>query len=192
MGQDKGLLTWNGKAFAALVADALAAVCDSVLLVGRENNPYPWLGLDHVPDRYPGLGPLAGLEAGLHTGTTPLYMLAACDQPLLVPELLHALLEQAQTVFAGPAQRCDALMPVARGLPQPLCAVYAKHAHPRIERCLQEGRLRLKEAILTERLALLNEDIVRALDPMLQSFVNINRPEEYERLLMERGGEDKR
>ncbi|CCA91816.1 molybdenum cofactor guanylyltransferase [Novosphingobium sp. PP1Y] len=61
-GSDKALAELEGHTLLALAVDALAGLCDHVIVVGRETAPAPTL-----PDwPRPGMGPLGGIAAALH------------------------------------------------------------------------------------------------------------------------------
>src|ERR1700733_7787412 len=66
MGTDKARADSGGRALALRVADQAAAVCGTVSLVG-DPAKYGDLGLPVIADRFPGQGPLAGIEAALGT-----------------------------------------------------------------------------------------------------------------------------
>lgn len=60
-GSDKALATYHGRPLIAHAADALAAQCDAVVVVGRDNP-----GFACIPDwPAPGRGPLGGLAGAL-------------------------------------------------------------------------------------------------------------------------------
>lgn len=61
-GSDKAMAELGGRTLLALAVDALAGLCDAVVVVGRETAPAPTL-----PD-WPraGMGPLGGIAAALH------------------------------------------------------------------------------------------------------------------------------
>ena len=77
-------------------------------------------------------------------------------------------------------------LPIARGYPQPLAAAYRATLAPVAERLVKEGRLRpaflFDECVVTrlDEAALRADPILAALDPDLNSVVNINEPADYE------------
>lgn len=81
MGRDKALVVVDGVALARRVADALAAGgCSRLLAVGGDGPALAALGLDPVPDRWPGEGPLGGLATALGAaGDGDDLVLAPCD-----------------------------------------------------------------------------------------------------------------
>ncbi len=98
MGRPKeGLPLPDGRPMIAQVIATLRAVCTRVLIVG-ECRGYAVTSQDDLlwlPDRHPGLGPLAGIETALASGLDDRYLIVACDQPLLTPALLRRLLGAA-------------------------------------------------------------------------------------------------
>jgi molybdopterin-guanine dinucleotide biosynthesis protein A len=81
MGRDKALVEVDGVALARRVADALvAAGCARVLAIGGDAPALGALGLDPVPDRWPGEGPLGGLATALGAAAdADVVVLAPCD-----------------------------------------------------------------------------------------------------------------
>lgn len=104
-----------------------------VVLVGRAEE-YASLGLDHVDDDPPGMGPIGGLGALLSEGArrgAPYVLALACDMPEVTPELLTEL---ARTNAA-------AVAPVRDGMWEPLCARYdPTRALEALRRVLARGR----------------------------------------------------
>lgn len=178
--------TWRERALAAL-AEAGAS---QLLLVGGEPPMLPGEGPRgdgasreehtaralHVPDRYPGEGPLAGLEAALRAASTPWCLVVACDMPALDPASLRRLWEGVLS-DSGPA-RPLAVVPVVEGRLQPLHALYHRDALPQVEEALAAGRRSLTALVeaLPARL------LVSAAGP---SFLNANTPEDLEALAPE-------
>ncbi|HMJ77824.1 MAG TPA: molybdenum cofactor guanylyltransferase [Iamia sp.] len=97
MGRDKALVPIEGVALARRVADALVAGgCARVLAVGGDATRLAALGLEPVPDRWPGEGPLGGLATALGAADEgDVLVLAPCDllhpSPAAVATLLGAL-----------------------------------------------------------------------------------------------------
>jgi molybdopterin-guanine dinucleotide biosynthesis protein A len=148
-------------------------------------DPAPWAGLPVVcvPDRAgPGLGPLAGLDAALAALRPPEDAVLAVggDMPFLAPALIELLRDHPSPAAA--------LVPWYGGHPQPLLARYTLAAAPAIAAALRAGRLKvaaLPDAVPTERL---DEAELRAVDPALASFLNVNTPDDLARARALAGG----
>jgi molybdenum cofactor guanylyltransferase len=171
MGTDKARVESGGRALALRVADQAAAACATVSLVG-DPAIYSELGLPVVADRFPGQGPLAGIEAALGTTNCDANLIVACDMPAIRENLLEEL-------FAA-AEDCDCSLPrQGDGRLEPLCAVYRKCCHPVIRAALEQGVRRVTDALQRMAQEGLAIRYVRVSDPTL--FANLNTPEDWRR-----------
>ncbi|MGH2374482.1 MAG: molybdenum cofactor guanylyltransferase [Candidatus Methylomirabilaceae bacterium] len=176
MGRDKAALPFGGTTLVAWVARRLSSVCAEVIVVARDAADCAGCGARVVGDRWPGWGPLGGLATGLEASTTVYGAVIACDLPFVEPGLLLGLAGLAQGGW-------DAVVPSAGGDAQPLCAVYRRSVGQPAETLLRTGGRSLRDLLATPSLRVCHvpEWALREWDPALQSFENINTPEEYER-----------
>src|SRR5919108_2948434 len=91
MGQDKALMALRGRTLIQRVMDALAPICDELILVTNTPDPYAHLALRMIPDAFPGAGSLGGLYSGLAAMIAEQAIAVACDMPFLNSELLRYL-----------------------------------------------------------------------------------------------------
>jgi molybdopterin-guanine dinucleotide biosynthesis protein A len=164
---------------ALVVADEHARTEFQALgLVGRP-------GVDVICDRLgPGYGPLGGLDAAL-AWLPPGFDAVVCvggDMPHLAPALL-AHLRDAEPAAAVVVPRWS------RGPDQglePLCARYARALGPRVSTALAAGTRALHRFIAqvaaTNEVAFVEDAALRALDPELGSFANVNTTDDLARL----------
>jgi molybdopterin-guanine dinucleotide biosynthesis protein A len=171
MGRDKATLAAGGRTLVEHLAERLSPVVDEVLVsVGRTT---PVLGaFPLVVDRFPGLGPLAGIHAGLLAARQPLVWVVACDLPDVEPALGPLLRQHASGV--------DAVVPRVGGEPEGACALYRRELAAQVETNLRQGRRSIKELLAAINVHFLSADQVRAVDPGLHSFQNLNTPAEYQ------------
>jgi molybdopterin-guanine dinucleotide biosynthesis protein A len=90
----KALLPVGGRPLAAWSAAALTPLCTRVVLATGTLGELPGLPWPGVADRFPGLGPVAGLHAGLVEAAGEGILVLPCDLPLvrthhLAPLLAH-------------------------------------------------------------------------------------------------------
>ena len=162
MGTDKALIEIGDHPLAKRVAAEIGRICGTVSLVG-DPAIYGSLGLPVVPDRFPGLGPLAGIEAALATTTVEWNLIVACDMPALEVPVLEEL-------FAAVADGGDCAMPsYGDGRIEPLCAVYHARCHPAILAALEAVVRKVSDALAPLALRYVP---VRSPD----AFANLNTP----------------
>lgn len=164
MGRDKALLPWKSASLVEEVIVKVQAAAGNVGLVG-EPSRYQHLQFDCLPDRQPGLGPLAGIESALSSRRGELNLIVACDMPGLRLAWLHLLLESA--VRSGAL--CTSLVD-SNGAMQPLCAVYRSDCLPMVQNALEERRLKLMDFVTS-----LDARTVFVPSPIW----NVNTPEEW-------------
>ena len=171
MGSNKALLPYRGGRFIYAIYRQLAALCDEMLVVTNCPEQYAFLGCRMVPDIHPGMGALAGLHAGLsHSRTTHIFAVA-CDMPYLSDTLIRSLIAQRH--------RSDVIIPEGeRGL-EPLHAVYSRSCLTAMEAALVSGRKRLVSFFPEVQVRTMPCREIRSIDPDLDSFRNINTPEDY-------------
>jgi molybdopterin-guanine dinucleotide biosynthesis protein A len=173
MGSPKALLrlTADGQTLIESARDALAAVCAEVIVVTNTPATYAFLGCRMTPDQFPGLGGLAGIQAGLAASAHAHNLIVACDMPFLNPALLAAL--------AAEPRDYDVLVPRrADGELETLHAIYNRACLGPISDQLAAGGGRIIAFFAKARVRYLDEPWLRRHDPDLRSFDNLNTPEE--------------
>jgi molybdopterin-guanine dinucleotide biosynthesis protein A len=171
---------FQGRTFLECVVTAVAAEVGRTIVVAAPGQTLPAFdGVTVARDLAPGSGPLAGIRDGLraalaadHSGTpTPLLaVVASCDLPLLRPEVVRLLVADAH------AHR------------QVLTSVMRVELLSRIEAWLATGRRDLRGLVDEiaqddpRHIRAVTEAEVAAVDPMLESFVDIDTPDDLERL----------
>lgn len=113
------------------------AVFPKIILVTNNPDEYCSMDVDLVADIIPEKGPLSGIHAGLMASPFDLNFIAACDMPFIKRDLVAYLIKRAT---AGD----DAVVPVIRGYPEPLAAVYRKTCISPVADCLTAGKYQVK------------------------------------------------
>jgi molybdopterin-guanine dinucleotide biosynthesis protein A len=184
MGTPKAALEWHGSTLLRRVTGLVARGVDGpVVVVRAPGQPLPALppGVEVVEDAREGRGPLEGLAAGLAAldGDVDVAYASSTDAPLLHPAFVRR-------VAGAIDDDVDIALPRAHGHTQPLAAAYRTTLLPVLERLLADDRLRpafLFDECRVRRLdeaALLADSDVAALDPELDSVLNLNEPADYE------------
>jgi molybdopterin-guanine dinucleotide biosynthesis protein A len=184
MGTPKAALEWHGSTLLRRTAGIVSrAAGGPVVVVRAQGQALPALPaqVEVIDDPREGMGPIQGLAAGLAAiaGRAEIAFVCSTDMPFLHPAFVRRVLRAA-------AEGADVGLPIARGYPQPLAAAYRTTLAPVAERLVKEGRLRpaflFDECVVTrlDEAALRADPVLAALDPDLDSVVNINEPADYE------------
>lgn len=175
MGRDKGLIEWDGQPLIVRLATLFQGLFEEVLVVTGQKPRYrDLLDLPILEDEIKGLGPLGGLYSGLLASANEYNLVAACDMPLLKPELIALL--------AGEIDGSWVIVPQVCGYLEPLPAIYAKRCLPAIERLISSGRPKLQGLCELVPSKIIPEARLREVDPQLESFLNLNVPEDLSRI----------
>jgi molybdopterin-guanine dinucleotide biosynthesis protein A len=172
-GVTKAFLRLGNETFLERILATITPLVDSVILATNAPELYAHLtDVRVVADEKEGRGPLMGLYAGLSASESEFSFVTTSDTPLLQPALVRYLIDNAID--------CDALVPCWEKGVEPLCATYARRCLPAIEQVIDQGRV--VSFFPSVRVRLVPEPVVRGIDPAGLSFLNVNTPEEYERL----------
>jgi len=175
LGRDKATCVAGGRPLLHWSALAAAQVTNDIVVARRPDQQFPPLSgvdwreiVDHRHDR----GPLAGLEAALPEIEHDLAVAVACDMPFLKPDLLRAVAEACSDVAIA--------MPRIDGVAQPLLAAYRPSIVAQATGLLDEGDGRIRALLPLVEHRILDIEDLRVHDPELESFTNVNRPEDLD------------
>ncbi len=184
MGTPKAALEWHGSTLLRRTVGIISRVTDGpVVVVRAPGQALPALpgDVEIVDDPREGMGPIQGLAAGLAAidGRAEFAFVSSTDMPFLHPAFVRRVLRATR-------EGADVGLPLARGYPQPLAAAYRQTLVRVAERLVAEHRLRpafLFEECVVSRLDeddLRADPVLAALDPGLDSVVNLNEPADYQ------------
>ena len=131
-----------------------------------------------LPDREPGLGPLAALVWALDAAVEDRCWVLSCDLPFVTPELGGALV--AELGDHGEDGSPLAAVPTVAGQLQPLCAAYRREAWRRGARALEEGRRSMRSLLDEVPVRHLSEEWLQPLGDPRRLLLNVNTPEDLE------------
>lgn len=175
MGQDKGLVTLNGRLMIEHIIEKVATLGDDLVLVTNNQPAYAYFGLRMVSDEDPGAGALPGLQTALQACTGTYALVVACDMPFLNRDLLQHQIDLA--FDHEPSQ--DIIIPRWDGHLQTMHALYKKETClPAVTHALQDNRQRMISFLPSVHVHKLEPNEVAQYDPTGRSFLNINTPEE--------------
>jgi molybdopterin-guanine dinucleotide biosynthesis protein A len=184
MGRDKALLrlTPDGPTLIEMVVARLReAGFSHPLIVANQPVRFDFLGLRTVPDEFVGVGPLAGILSALENSTTSRVLVVACDMPHLMPTLLRFML--------SPPNDADVTIPRWHDVTgteqiEPFHAFYSRDCIGPIRRRIGAGQFKVSDLLHDVSVHYVEEAALRALDPKLLSFFNVNSPADLAKLPM--------
>ncbi len=172
MGFNKACIEFGGKRLIEATVDCLRALFPEVLIIANDPPLYAYLGVKVIPDLIPDSGSLGGIYTGLSAASHPACFFVACDMPFLNADLIKLLIREAEG--------WDVVVPLVGGELQPLHAVYAKSCLPLIKEAIDGGVLKIARFFPKAKVKIIEEPAIRAVDPHLLGFMNVNTPPELE------------
>jgi molybdenum cofactor guanylyltransferase len=180
LGAEKSLIEFQGRPLIQWSADRLSSVCDEIVIVARSREQADKLralvpGARIACDEVSGFGPVAGLKAGMGSARGEYAAAIGCDLPFINVAVIRRLFELAEGF--------DAAVPVREdGVLETLHAVYhAKKMAIACAKAIALGRRRIIGPLSYLHINQVPVDELRALDPELLTFFNINTPEDLEK-----------
>ncbi len=175
MGHDKALLERDGQSQLRYAYSLLQAVTERQFISTRadqqddpERRRFP-----QIPDRYDGIGPVAGILSALEAHPDADWLVLACDLPNLDQQTIDFLLENAPQEQAFTAYRSS-----HDGLPEPLCAIYRSGSAAIIREFIDDGIVCPRKMLIRSDAALLDQPNPAALD-------NVNTPDDLARSILQ-------
>lgn len=175
MGQPKAELKFQGSTLLDRTIAQLRRRFDEIVVVSAPAGIGLPGNVELVRDEREYEGPLPALARGLRKISNDAAFACSCDLPLLNADVALSL--------CAMLDRYDAVIPEVGGLAQPLHAVYRKRSAAAIDALIAAGEQRLTSIVNSISARRLREQELRQIDPDLNSFLNVNTPEDYERAL---------
>ena len=173
MGADKAFLKIAGLPMIEHVFRAIGTVVSHIIVVTNSPDVYAHYNVEVTPDAVNQSGSLIGIYSGLLKSRDEYNFVVACDMPFLSRDLL--------SFMAGLAGSADVILPKVEGFVEPLHAIYRRSLLPVIEEHLKREQRQIKRIFEGLRVRYVTEGEVDRFDPERRSFVNLNRPDEYEK-----------
>ena len=176
-GQEKYFFTYEGKTFIERLIDSLYGVVDEIVIVARSpiqcSRFQTISNITCISDIRQGKGPIGGLHAGSLAVKGDLIFVSACDMPCIDPRVVSYLFDAIGTYDVAIPQWNEQML-------EPLHAVYRRTAL--LSYLESHTSLSLRTMIQTMHARYVPVDDIRALDPDLRTFTNINKLEELEQI----------
>jgi molybdopterin-guanine dinucleotide biosynthesis protein A len=190
-GKDKALVEFGGITMIDRMRNLLLAIyMPEIYLIG-DPLKYAVTGLECVPDRWPGEGPLGGIiTALLHTENRKRRRVAvlqvnqkqrprnnfilSCDMPFLNEKWMQ------EFFFRALRSDADVVLPKSDSGLEPMCARWLTSARPVIEDQFNKGVRKVTKVFEHLKTEVLDEAAWKRFDSDNRLFWNMNTPEDYE------------
>ena len=173
-GENKAFLKVGGMQILDRLFDLFSELFDEIILV--TNRPRDFLEWDAliVTDVFPVRSSLTGIHAGLFYASHPFAFFSACDTPFLKRDIIETVLSEIEP-------GADLVLPRTSAGFEPLCAAYSRRCLKPAEDHLRANKYKIHLALKDCRIKTIPEDRLRAKDPGLVSFFNVNTPQDLAR-----------
>ena len=186
MGRSKATVPFGGKPLISRLVTRLAPVADELIVTTNEApnlqfllEEFPQLDIRLVPDIHEQRGALRGLNTAFAAARFPYVAVVACDMVFASPSLVVAeAVRMSET-------KADIVVPVNQYGYEPFHALYRRSAClAASERALSQGCVRAQDLFDGQGLDILEftRDEVLEVEPRGGCFVNVNTPEDLQRV----------
>jgi len=170
MGENKAFIEIEGVPIIHRIHSVFERLFDEIIIVTDQKEIFSGLNSKIYEDLIPNRGVLAGLYTGLFFSSFLFSFCVACDMPFLKEAVIKFLVENIEGY--------DAVVPKTKDGLQPLHAIYSKNCLEPVKKIIDEGRFRIIDLFSLVRVKIVEEQEFFSLDPMRESFINVNTPEE--------------
>ncbi|MDD3627007.1 MAG: molybdenum cofactor guanylyltransferase [bacterium] len=127
-------------------------------------------------DIIPGLGPIGGIYTALKKIDSNYLFILGGDMPFISQGLLDAMIG----LISKPGS--DVIVPINKGFYEPLFAIYSKKVENTAAEQVQKGEYKISDLFEKLKVLKVEEDFWRIHDSSGESFININRIEDLNKL----------
>ena len=174
MGENKAFIRVNGRRIIDRTAELFHEIFEQVTLVTNEPVTYSHLNLEIVVDLIPASSALIGIYTGLFYAATPYCFIVACDMPFLNRKVIDYMVSIRKDY--------DVVIPVLDDGYHPIHALYSRRCITPIKQLIRTGNFKITDFFNRVRVRNVTPEELRAVDPPMKAVLNINTPEDLERV----------
>jgi molybdopterin-guanine dinucleotide biosynthesis protein A len=174
MGESKAFLEIAGQRIIDRTVELFKGIFSQVILITNTPLEYSYLDIEIVIDIVPKRGALIGIYTGLFYSSHPYCFVTACDMPFLNRKVIEYMITISKDY--------DVVIPHLSDGYHPLHAIYSKKCINSIEKLIHEDNLKIIDFFDKIKAKEVTTDEINSLDPTLNSFLNINTPEDLTRI----------
>jgi len=173
----KGLLVVDGRTIIEAALGVLQGIFDRVVINTNAPEHFFRFGAPVIGDLKKERGPLTGIFSVLVATGADAVFFVACDMPFIHEGLIRHMVDAYRS-----DRTVDALVPIFRGMTEPLFGIYTKNVVTVVEEMFTDRRRSPGEMLKRLKTHYVDEETVRGIDPSGKSFVNVNTLGDYEKI----------
>ncbi len=170
MGENKAFIKIEGIPIINRIHDLFTELFQEVIIVTDQKEFFTNFDSKICRDLIPNKGALGGLYTGIFLSTFPYSFCVACDMPFIKGTLIQYLIRNIQDQ--------DVIVPRTKDGLQPLHAIYSKNCLDPIKKIIKKGKFKIIDFYNVVKVKIVEENDFASLDPLRESFINVNTPEE--------------
>jgi molybdopterin-guanine dinucleotide biosynthesis protein A len=170
MGEDKGILNYNGKSQVDFLYDLLSPFINDVFVSvnSSQKNIQDYQKYNIIEDKILEIGPIGGVISSFMSNRDSAWLVVACDIPLINQNVIKELIDKRNFLKAGTFFNSDFGF-------EPLVGIYEPKSFPFLLSALQTGKYGIKNAFNELELNIIDNNFT-------SKFKNINTKKEKEEL----------
>jgi molybdenum cofactor guanylyltransferase len=170
MGKNKAFIEVDGITIIQRIYNLFKTLFSEILIVANETELFRNFEAKIYRDLIPDRGALGGLYTGIFSSSFPHAFCVGCDMPFLKAPLIRYLTNKIEDY--------DVVVPRTKDGFQPLHAIYSKNCLNPIRKIMEQKQFKIIDFYPMVKVNVVEEDEFRSLDPVKESFLNVNTPEE--------------
>ncbi|PIV21197.1 MAG: molybdenum cofactor guanylyltransferase [Deltaproteobacteria bacterium CG03_land_8_20_14_0_80_45_14] len=170
MGENKAFIEMEGVPIISAIYSLFKELFQEVIIVTNQKELFTHFDSRIYADLIPNKGALGGLYTGIFFSTFHYSFCVACDMPFIKKSLVQYLIKNIRDD--------DVIVPRTKDGLQPLHAIYSKNCLDPIKNIIEQGKYKIIDFYHLVKIKIVEENDFFSLDPLRESFINVNTPEE--------------
>jgi molybdopterin-guanine dinucleotide biosynthesis protein A len=179
MGKNKAFIEIEGIPIIHRIHSLFERLFKEIIIVTEQKKLFSNLNARIYSDLIPNRGVLGGLYTGLFFSSFRFSFCVACDMPYLKECIIRCLIRKTGNY--------DVVVPKTEDGLQPLHALYSKNCLEPIKKNIEQRKCKIIDFYPMVKVKIVDEHEFLSMDPMRESFINVNTPEELR--LIKKGGQ---
>ena len=175
MGENKAFIEIEGVPIVSRIYTLFKELFQEVIIVTNQPELFKNFDSKISSDLIPNQGALGGLYTGLYFSNFQYSFCVACDMPFIKKALVQYIINHIEGE--------DVIVPRTEDGLQPLHAIYSKNCLDPIKNIMEQGKYKIIDFYNRVNVKIVEEKDFTLLDPLRESFINVNTPEELHSII---------